>query len=90
MDALDRVRRIGQRAPTMPWSREYFINAANEGKRRWGEIEEVFDVRYAMFQDVVAVIAPDFHLAFSVEHGQFVDMFDSQGMPLGGVVVRLA
>jgi hypothetical protein len=28
--------------------------------------------------------------AFSVEHGQFVDIYDSEGMPLGAVVVRRA
>jgi hypothetical protein len=28
--------------------------------------------------------------SFSVEHGQFVDIYDQTGMPLGGVVVRRA
>jgi hypothetical protein len=144
MDALERVKRIRRGPMPDAWPSERFRQAAAEGKRRWTEIEEFFEIEYSMFQDAVAVIAPEFHLspeeevearavdipdrrnvnsqiaiwfvkwercpetaglpnpyepwieicehggAFSVEHGQFVDIEDSTFMPLGAVVVRRA
>jgi len=143
MDALERVARIG-RAPAENRPRKRFLPAANEGKRRWQEAEELFGIRYPMFEDAVAVIAPDFRLppeeeaaarevaspgrpnvsnritvwfvkwercpataglpnpyepwieiwehggSFSVEHGQFVDLDDSEHIPAGFVMVRRA
>ena len=143
MDALERVARIG-RTPAENWPRERFLPAANEGKRRWQEAEELFGIRYPLFEDAVAVIAPDFRLSpeegaaarevaspgrpnvsnriavwfvkwepcpataglpnpyaprieirehggsFGVEHGQFVDVYDSESIPAGFVMVRRA
>lgn len=144
MDALERVVRIRRDPTSEPWPPERFRNAAAEGKRRWIATEQRLGVKYSMFQDAVAVIAPALRLppeqeaaalaapvpgrrnvnsriavwfvkwercaettglpnpyepwieiwehggTFSVEHGQFVDVYDSAGMPLGAVVVRHA
>jgi hypothetical protein len=142
MDALERVKHIRQDSALEAWPSKRFGQAAVEGKRRWAEVEKLFGVQYSMFQDAVAVIAPEFRLSvedeasayaadvprrrnvdariavwfvkwercpqtsrwenpyepwieiwehggtISVEHGQFVDVEDSEHMPVGGVVVR--
>ncbi len=126
------------------WLEDDFRSAAQEGKRRWQQTEDLFEVRYPMFQDAVAVIDPAFHLsleeealaraadvqemrnvdnriavwflkwerctltrglpnpyepwlaiwehggAFSVEHGQFLDVYNQRILPLGGLFVRRA
>lgn len=145
MDALEGLLRIHvSKPPEELWQPERFRQVALEGKRRWQEIEELFDIEYPMFADAVSIISPSFRLsqeeestvrsadvscirttgtqvavaflrwercsetaglpnpyepwieiwehggAFSVEHGQFVDIYDSRHMPMGGFVVRRA
>jgi hypothetical protein len=62
MDALERILRIG-RVTELGWSGEEFAQAAREGKRRFEEIESVFEIEYGMFADAVALLAPNYHLA---------------------------
>src|SRR5262245_20381181 len=67
MDALERVTQIGRGRILDPWPADRFRLAASEGKRRWAEAEELFGVQYPMFQDAVAVIAPEFRLSAEEE-----------------------
>ena len=62
MDALERVLRICSPSADESWPPDRFQQAAVEGKRRWQEIEELFDIQYPMFKDAVSVISPSFHL----------------------------
>jgi hypothetical protein len=62
MDALQRVTQIGHVIPSCAWTREDFVRAAVEGKRRWRLTEDHLHIEYGIFQDAVALIAPDYHL----------------------------
>ncbi len=144
IDALERVRRLSSVCAAPAWKHEDFRRAADEGKRRWQEIEESLGIQYPMFEDAIAELDPSFQLPaeeeslarssdvpgqrnvdgriavwflkwercplttglpnpyepwisiwehggkFSVEHGQFVDIYAHDGMHLGCVVVRRA
>jgi hypothetical protein len=50
MDALERVLRIGREPPSDRWAPDRFRQAAAEGKKRWHEIEKLFEVQYSMFK----------------------------------------
>src|SRR5437868_15059871 len=38
------------------------MRSASEGKRRWQEIETLFEIEYPMFWDAVSIIEPTFQL----------------------------
>lgn len=142
--AAERLGRL--RGPFAPsgWTREDFVSAGREGKRRWEEAQALFGLQWSMFQDAIRVISPNFGMesrfsdvakatkvrghrnvdnrialwfmrwarcpqtadypkpyepwieiwenagSFGVEHGQFVDLYDQTGTPLGATVVRRA
>src|SRR4051794_13556356 len=137
LEAVERLRRL--HPPFVPggWTRDQFIDAGMEGRRRWLEAQELFELQWPMFTDAVTVISPSFVLesrfsdvaratripvrrnvenrvamwfmnwarcpltaaypnpyepwieiwehggSFSVEHGQFVDLHDASGQPVG-------
>jgi hypothetical protein len=138
--AAERLGRLRRPFTASAWTREQFMDAAHEGKRRWMEAEELFGLQWPMFKDAVSVISANFAMEsgyvdvaeatdvpghnfialwymkwarcpqtadytnpyepwieiwenggrFSVEHGQFVDIFDASGARAGGLVVRRA
>ncbi len=62
MDALERIKGIGLIAPGEHWNGPQFFDAGREGKRRWQELEGLFELQWPMFADAVAVLDPAFRL----------------------------
>ena len=142
MDPLERLLRIGREPPPEPWSDDQFRQAAADGKQRWLEVKAFFGIQYAIFEDAIGIVAPDFKLslgeeqaahaaavprmrnvgsriavsflrwercpataghsnpyepwleiwehggAFSIEHGEFVDVYDAELMPIAWFSAR--
>lgn len=67
MDALYRLKQISRTPRCNAWPCERFREKAVDGKRRWEEVEQLFQIRYSMFQDAVGTIAPTFSLTTEEE-----------------------
>ena len=76
--AVERLRRLRRPFPPSGWTRDRFLNAPKEGKRRWAEAEELFGLQWSMFDDAVSVISPSFAM-----EPQFTDVAEATDVPRG-------
>ena len=76
--AVERLRGLRRPFPPSSWTREQFLSAAREGKRRWQESEALFGLQWSMFDDAVSVISPHF-----VMEPQFIDVAEATDIPRG-------
>jgi hypothetical protein len=100
MDALERVMQIRRGGPPEAWPPERFRQAAADvpGRRNVNSRIAVWFVKWERCPETAGLPNPyepwigiwEHGGAFSVEHGQFVDIEDSEHMPLGAIVVRRA
>src|SRR5687767_11537648 len=74
--AAERLSRLRRPIPSSGWTREQFVDAAREGKRRWEEAEELFGLQWPMFQDAVSVIAPTFAM-----ESRYTDLAQATDVP---------
>src|SRR5688572_12329561 len=76
--AAERLSRLRRPFPPSDWTREQFVNAAREGRRRWEEAEELFGVHWPMFENAVSAISPTFEM-----ESKFVDVAEATDVASG-------
>jgi hypothetical protein len=64
--------------PSTGWTREQFVDAGREGKRRWEEAQELFGLQWPMFEDAVSLVAPSFEM-----ESDLVDVAEATDVPTG-------